>query len=62
MWYIHLSTGGSVDAKFIGVASLSKMCVKCRIWLKKYKIFLGRGNNPPTPLEALVIFTWATGF
>jgi hypothetical protein len=26
---------------------LSKMCVKCRIWLKKYKIFLGRGNNPP---------------
>jgi hypothetical protein len=24
MWYVHLSTGGSVDAKFIGVASIEK--------------------------------------
>jgi hypothetical protein len=24
MWYVHLSTGGSVDAKFIGVASTEK--------------------------------------
>jgi hypothetical protein len=33
---------------------LSKMCVKCRIWLKKYKIFLVGGGggkqllNPPS--------------
>jgi hypothetical protein len=24
MWYVHLSTGCSVDAKFIGVASIEK--------------------------------------
>jgi predicted nucleic acid-binding Zn-ribbon protein len=47
MWYVRLSTGGSVDAKFIGVTSIEKpsavgivgkMCVKCRIWLKNTKI------------------------
>ena len=37
------------------------MYVKCRIWLKKYQIFLGGwGNNPLTLLAALVIFTWAS--
>jgi hypothetical protein len=34
------------------------MCVKCRIWLKKYKIFLGEGGI--SPLAALIIFTWAS--
>jgi hypothetical protein len=34
------------------------MCVKCRIWLKKYKIFLGGGGI--SPLAALIIFTWAS--
>ena len=46
----------------------SKMCVKCKIWLKKYKIFLGEGGEgmtpllPPTSLAAHVIFAWATAF
>jgi hypothetical protein len=33
------------------VLFLSKMCVKCRIWLKKYKNFLGwrGGGIPPNP-------------
>jgi hypothetical protein len=46
------------------VLFLSKMCVKRRIWLKKYKNFLGwrGGGIPPNPLAALVIFTWATAF
>ena len=54
MWYVRLSTGGSVDAKIIGVASIEKpsavgivekMCVKCRIWLKNKKNSWGGGGG-----------------
>ena len=37
----------------------------CKIQDLTYKLqnFLGgRGNDPPTPLAALIIFTWATAF
>jgi hypothetical protein len=56
----HMFIYNGENPLFQLVLFLSKMCVKCRIWLKKYKIFLG--GEGITPLAALVIFTWAIAF